>query len=262
MKEGQTLRDILVPVVVGSEAMKEGVDDLSVVLPRLLTRLGDTAPRVVIMGGPGSGKSVALRVIARDAWSLVDARQQLPLIPVLLTFADYRRAQFNLTEALVESMCRHGFLSRAGLDRREAARKFMQESLGTGRVLILLDALDELDFGDRSEAARRLNSDLRAYPLAPAIITCREAAWRGQFSFPGQIVVRMADFTPAAIRQFVHNWSFQLPKSARELLAVIQEQPHVGQLARNPLMLTIIAFLYSQPKYRLPENRGDCPGFR
>ena len=36
---------------------------------------------------------------------------------------------------------------------------------------------------------------------------------------------------------------------------MINGRAHLSELASNPLMLTIITFLYSKPKYTLPDNR-------
>ncbi len=55
----------------------------------------------------------------------------------------------------------------------------------------------------------------------------------------------------------MRRWRFDAPKSAEELQGVINRQPHVAALAVNPLMLTIVCFLYGQPKYRLPDNRAQ-----
>ncbi len=102
-----------------------------------------------------------------------------------------------------------------------------------------------------------MNRELRHFPRTPVILSCREAAWHRQVDSPDLQIIRMAEFTPAAIRRFLSRWRFEAPKSAHELLEVIDRQPHVAELARNPLMLTIVAFLYSQPKYRLPDNRAQ-----
>lgn len=252
MREGQTLADILVPVAIESgtiEGIEGGIDEWTGVLARLLGGASESRC-VVLLGGPGAGKTVALRVAAREAWTLRLAGEQR-LVPVLLNFSRYREHEFNLCEALAASMEQYGFTSA-----QESAEVFVRQRLEEGSLLILLDGLDELEPGDRKQAEIQLTRALHVYERARVILTCRTAAWRGLFSELSHVRVPMAPFTPVAVRSFVRHWSFGPPKSSEELLATIEAQPHIGELARSPLMLTIICFLYSQPKYHLPENRA------
>jgi predicted NACHT family NTPase len=88
-------------------------------------------------------------------------------------------------------------------------------------------------------------------------LSCRTAAWHNQFAEIEGDVIEMVDFTPTAIRQFLKQWDFPPPKTSDELIDTLESQAHIADLARSPLMLTIIAFLYSQPKYHLPQNRAE-----
>jgi hypothetical protein len=254
MKEGQTLADILVPVVVESEGHNGGIDDWVQVLARYFSAPGSGPLRLAVVGGPGSGKSVALKVAAREAW-LLTTRAAGPRVPVLLTFGNYRAHKFELLPAVCASLRARGFAPVA-LDKGDPIEAFAKQALADGRLLLLLDALDELELDDRRRAADRLVEELGRYDRTAAIFSCRTAAWHGQFSELRHETIAMAGFTPAAIRRFVRGWSFAPPKSSDELLHAITEQPHIAELVQSPLVLTIIAFLYSQPKYHLPENRA------
>jgi hypothetical protein len=78
MKEGQTLNDILVPVVIQSNRLGDGIEDWTVVLADVFQpgqgaelttgRRGKEEARpakpLVVIGNPGSGKTVALKVAA------------------------------------------------------------------------------------------------------------------------------------------------------------------------------------------------------
>ena len=255
MKEKQTLGDILIPVSVESGRLGRGVESLSAILAETL-KPGQVR-HLVVTGGPGSGKSVALRLAARSAWTLSSLEGGKPRVPVLLTFSEYRAAKFDLTEALISSLRAREFRRAKGRNQGAIAREFVQDALAEGKLLVLIDALDELGAADRVTAVQSLRTELKALALTPVILSCRTAAWHNQLKDLNCVELKMEPFTPAAIRQFVRLWGFNPPKSAAELIAVIESQPHVGNLARNPLMLTIVAFLYSQPRYRLPENRAQ-----
>jgi hypothetical protein len=67
----------------------------------------------------------------------------------------------------------------------------------------------------------------------------------------------MAPFTPFAVLKFLSLWKFEGPKTARALFEMINGKAHLAEMASNPLMLTIMAYLYSLPKYTLPDNRVE-----
>lgn len=260
MKEGQTLADILVPVVIQSDRVAGGIEDWSVVLAKYFRPAAEEkvrARRLALIGGPGSGKSVALKVAAREAWNLPTATGEDTLIPIVLTFSQYRRAGFELINAVVGALESHGFHSTTNDTRDGEMKRFVEKNLIEGKFFVFVDALDELEREHRNQATESLTVDLKRFSQTPAIISCRTAAWHNQFSETGREVVEMADFTPAAIRQFLTQWAFPPPKTSDELIYTIEAQPHIAELGRSPLMLTIIAFLYSQPKYHLPENRAE-----
>ncbi len=258
MKDGQSLRDILVPVVVNAEGLGNGLEELAAVLDRVLDQKTSqlVGTRLALLGAPGSGKSVGLRVAASNIWRYKAQDGLGPIVPVLITFAEYRASRFDLVEAIVASLCSRNFYPKSGYDEGASARTFVVSRLSVGGIAILIDALDELAQNDRTEAMQRLKTEIAPFPRAHVFFTCRKAAWNGAFALLNTRTIHMADFTPRDIARFIHNWEFLPPKSSLELYNCIQAQSHLAELARNPLMLTIIAYLYGQPRYRLPDNRA------
>ena len=113
-----------------------------------------------------------------------------------------------------------------------------------------------MDIKDRTVAANELIKYLKNYSKISAIISCRSAVYKGQLDEIISLRVEMADFSPIEMKLFIQNWKFDPPKSATGLWLSIRDNLHLMELAKNPLILTIIAYLYSHPKYRLPENRA------
>lgn len=269
MKEGQTLGEIMVPVSVEIGGAGGGIENLRAVLGQVFSAargaaqadVDATAPRIALIGGPGSGKSVTLRLIARDGWGLprpgLESSDRRGLVPVLLSFADLRDANLDLCLALVVSLRRYGLTLPPTANGIDPIAAWVTGALAEGRLLVLVDALDELELGARAHAARALNQAMHAWPRTPFVVTCRTAAWQDQIADHRRIRIDMAPFHSAAIRQFVRRWRFDAPKSAGELLAVINSQQHVAVLARNPLMLSIVCFLYAKSGRRLPNNRAQ-----
>jgi hypothetical protein len=231
------------------------------VLEDFLNKRDETqvAPSLVVTGPPGSGKSVTLRTAARQGLQFYDAEGLPRYIPVLLSFADYRRNNFDLELSVAESLKFRGF-GRHAADTEHFVVDFVHQELYRGRILVLLDGLDELKIEDRKEASNRLVAFLRQNPQLPSIISCRTVPFRehkAQFTILNPHYIEMAEFIPAAIKQFVSRWRFDPPKNNEGLLRILGDRSHLREMAKNPLMLTIITFLYSLPKYRLPDNRAQ-----
>ena len=262
MKEGQTLEDILVPVIVTSSEEDGGIEEFENVWRKIFapSEQGRPAPRVVITGAPGSGKSVSMRVAARECWEFGHEDGLPRLLPVLMTFADFRRHDFDIRKSIAASLRSRGLVEEGDATGLNLANRLTDELLLKGRILIHLDGLDELKLEDRKSAASRIVEFLRQNKQVPAIISCRSVPFQEFESLFATIqtsAIAMADFIPAAIKRFVTRWKFDPPKSHIELNRTLNDRAHLRELAKNPLMLTIICFLYSQRKYRLPDNRAQ-----
>jgi len=123
--------------------------------------------RLVILGGPGSGKTVlAVELQVR----LFDYREQNPRtpVPVLVSAAAYEEGA-NWPDWLA------GYLALTyGVGKKAAA-----SLISDGRILPIIDGLDEMDppGAGRGQRALRLVSELRWWlsgrNLAPIVVTCR-----------------------------------------------------------------------------------------
>ena len=268
MKEEQRLDDILVPVTFDLEGktrqtelesyLKEAFREPA---PQAL-KLGKTAPRALILGKPGSGKTIAMRLIARSI-----NRIRPNLVPALLKFADLRHVKdaSGLEAKIVEKLNLLQF-GQGGRDATPAA-EFTSKHLYAGNILLLIDGYDELDKTARKECAKFLNTFLGTYKQVPAFLSSRTAVYEREPAFDALIgrheqkepasALTMAPFTRLAVLRFLSLWKFDGKKSARELFRKLYGGARLEELASNPLMLTIIAFLYSRPKYTLPDNRVE-----
>jgi DNA polymerase III delta prime subunit len=258
MKEGQKLKDILIPVNVQLKSKNDKIEifNLQEILKKQFSSFNEgKAPRILVLGPPGSGKSVALRVVAKESWNIPTQTKINVLVPVLITFSDFKRADYNLENSIIASLKNRKFFKSA-TSKKYDSTNFVKNHLYKGNIFVLVDSLDELDVKDRTIAAKHLNTSLKKYPMISAIMSCRSAVYNGHFDDILSIQVEMADFSPMEMKMFTQNWQFDPPKNSTDLWFSIQANPHILELAKNPLTLTIIAYLYSQPKYRLPENRA------
>jgi predicted NACHT family NTPase len=84
MKEEQTLTDILVPINFQTKKVTQR-EELEIYLAREFKK--NRALRLLLLGKPGSGKTIAMRVIARTLWAF---NEETPVIPLLMNFSDIK----------------------------------------------------------------------------------------------------------------------------------------------------------------------------
>jgi len=253
MKEEQTLTDILVPINFQTKKATQR-EELEVYLAREFKK--NRALRLLLLGKPGSGKTIAMRVIARTLWAF---NEENPVVPVLMNFSDIKgiTGKERLEKKIIETLIYYQF--EQGKKDDTTAKKFVEENLYEGKLFLLFDGYDELDKSARGDAAKLLNDFLGAHPQIPAAISSRTALYQSELAFDRlkPCKISMAPFTPFAILKFLSLWKFEGKKSSHELFEMINGKAHLSELASNPLMLTIITFLYSLPKYTLPDNRVE-----
>ncbi len=140
---------------------------------------------------------------------------------------------------------------------------FFEHWLEDGRALILLDGLDEVaEEGKRYDVVRRIENFLGQFDRNRAIITSRPAGYRRDFfrteEFPHY---QMQSFNDEKISTFINNWydsrfrdKAEAERRKESLQKALDDNDRIKLLARNPLLLTIIALIHRYQAV-LPKER-------
>ncbi|MBD2511345.1 NACHT domain-containing protein [Nostoc muscorum FACHB-395] len=237
------LKDIYVPLKVTGGSDRELIDAFQAITKHR---------RLMVKGSPGSGKTMLLKHIALcyadGRWSTVFNKFQC--IPILLELHRLSSSEKTIQEHLEDAFDRDGFPN---------AKHFVSESLDKGRLLLLFDGLDEVNSDSRERVVNQIKNLLDKYLKCPVIITCRTAVYRGEFDEPVEKTLEVAEFNDQQIRDFLVSWQEDMPegKSVEQLMQTLHYLPRIMDLARNPLMLTIIAYLYADTEAELPRSRAE-----
>ena len=236
---------------------------------------------LILLGKPGSGKSTfGARVLLALAQTWQGHRDQLadlgetwthgglfPIRVVLRRFAerlppgDGPARAGDLWDFIAHD------LRAAGYGMSERTIDFVQRIARHGGALILLDGLDECGSG---AVQGRVLAAVREFmgstgPQCRFLLTARPYAWPGGPD-PRQGVYALADLDDERIEQFVRGWYQALverrwlspgegERKQTDLLAT-RHRPDLAPLARNPLLLTLMATLHAN-RGRLPDDRAD-----
>ncbi len=205
--------------------------------------------RMMIIGDPGSGKSIFMRYLALAyAENNLSDLEDRP-IPVLLELHRLNDDR-PIEEHLVEALDRNRFPN---------ASVFVSRNLKDGRLMPLFDGFDEVNSSVRSRVAQDIIDFLSQYEKCRVVITSRPPAYNDEFAEQIPTKLQIVSFIDHQIRSFLSSWEPDMPegKSVDQLMQTLDERPAIMSLARNPLMLTIIAYLYADTPYILPHSRVE-----
>ena len=235
--------------------------------------------RVVVLGDPGSGKTMLLKCLTLclakgkgDRVGLEDG-----MLPVLLPVSAYadaltRGADLELVDFLPRYFAERGLPDLSPL---------FTEELKRGRCLLLLDGLDEV-IGEemRLEVARRVRDLASHYPGNRYVVTSRIAGYRAGLLSDNFAHFTILPFGDEEMEKFARQWCYayerpvlsasegmgaaeltpeaerRAEERTKSLIAAITSKEAIKRLAANPLLVTILALIHYQGT-RLPHRRVE-----
>lgn len=203
------------------------------------------ARHAVVLGQPGSGKSMLLRH-SMLTWATSGDREQVPVL------VDLHRCNGNtasLERLVVDQFDRDGF---------PGAERFVERRLRTGTLSVLFDGLDEVNGVERERVAQLLRDFVRRHPRCQVVVTCRTAVYDGDLAPEIGATFRVLELDERLMSGFLRRWP-GLEHDAEHLVEALRANPRIMQLATSPLLLTMIAYLYgtnAHPGGALPGSRA------
>ncbi|MEL6526244.1 MAG: TIR domain-containing protein, partial [Chloroflexota bacterium] len=198
--------------------------------------------RLLLLGEPGAGKTITLMAHAREAVAtrLEDPTQALPILKLLATWKS------NPPAPLVE-------WSAGKMDA-------LKPVIAGGKALLLLDGLDELgeerpidpqkpEKGTYDPRKRLIDAVADLHADNQVLVTCRVkdyAAIGQQIPLDGAITLQ--PLTDAQLTDYLED--------RPEIFAAIQADDQLRDLARTPLLLSLITFAWDKLDTAL-KDKGD-----
>lgn len=211
------------------------------------------ARMLVVLGGPGAGKTWLARHYARQAAKAALAQLEEGAspdeveLPLLTTWEHWVQSAGDTDQSLVTSSFASGLGHSNVGDSDTSARIKRTFVRSRARVLLVIDSLDEA--ADVVAQGPRLRELLGLPPSWRIVVTSRPAAWRAAYRGGGDSrmrVVELADLSfPEEVETFVRDWFRETgdPGRGDSLIKQIQGRPEVARAAVVPLMLAFYCLL-------------------
>ena len=181
----------------------------------------DRLDRVVVVAGPGYGKSALLTSIAGKL-------AEGPLVPVSIPLASLASADSSIISFLTSSISQELDLSA---DWRQLAEQ--------GLLVLLLDGLDEVPSGRRPMLLQRIATFSARYPRAPWMLTVRDPAV--VTGLAEAKVVELLPLNDDDIERFAEAMKSHLREMDGSTIARrLKLYPDLDRLARIPLFLVML----------------------
>jgi len=182
--------------------------------------------RAVILGEPGIGKTTFLR-----RWALEESKKlgterdsRFPIYVQLRDLTD--------TSTLLESMLK--------IIRELSPEAKTESVLKSGRVVLLLDALDEVQPRQRVEVIEQIATICAHWPMVGCLLTSRNST--APPNLPGFARIQIDQFDRARQDEWIRRRVRRAGRSAdRDLLTLFRSSKSMTALAGNPLLLSIAA---------------------
>ena len=231
-------------------------------------------PRLVISGRAGSGKTTVLQWLAVHAARGAFTQAADPLngrTPFFIKLREYVGAELPPPER---------FLDKVAPMLAPKAGAWPREQMDSGKALVLIDGVDEFPEVQRPAAVAWLNDLIGLFPGAGYVVTTRPGALdvtdrsrisgTAQLQELGFVTAELEPMDPVLVRQFVTQWHAavkdgltdeaareQLAAAEAKLIATIEHDRFLRDLADTPLLAGLICALNQHLKGQLPKRRGE-----
>ena len=196
----------------------------------------------IITGEAGLGKTTCLRMLAFEETEKSPEDPEAR-VPVYLQARKLRKGAELLSLASRE-------LTRDPSFRDDTDFTALCES---GRLLILLDGLDEIPLSHRDWFHEDLRNTYERWPQVGLAVTLRDTGY--ELQLPGFIRLRIRPFSPGQISEWVRRRVGRTGHGVAEsLIARLLGDPAMAGLSGNPLLLTIAAGLVETARTTLPRE--------
>ncbi len=209
--------------------------------------------RFLLLGEPGSGKSVALRKLCIDL--NVSWRQSYILVYISLRDWDY------LAQPDIELYIYNTLIQHSNTKVVDFIKKYFVYMLRHQKFLFLLDSFDEipviLSNSSKREYISKISHELNQFQIStktPCIVASRKFKRPTELDFSPDITYTLESLTEVDILK-TYTATFSKSKLPFSTLQQIYNSPYLCDLMTSPLTIAFIRSYMAKNSGALPENK-------
>lgn len=217
----------------------------------------------LILGTPGSGKSVALRKLAKDMLSESKKTNRIPIYINLREWVSEKlnneeRVSFDLKD--LESFVIENVKNRGDVFTEEFVDHYFRKLWRSGRLFFIFDSFDEiselLDADENSDVINSLSSVISRFisthPLSRGVLSSRIFR-RPTDAFLAQKTLEIRPLSETGIVEALSRF----PKFSQGVKGVLfRDRPDLIPLARNPFVMALLGS-WIEINNALPANQAQ-----
>jgi hypothetical protein len=224
----------------------------------------------LVLGEPGSGKSVALRKLCRDL--LKEEADKVYKIPIYLNLKEWALSeQWTIENPPTEESLKKFVLKNltgSGVDMGviEFFKKYYEKMYSSGRLYFIFDSFDEipavLDEKENSLLIKKLSSVIYNFlkgtrdELSQAILSSRIFRKPHPDYFQTNITLEIRPFSESKV---VERFAKKLNDADKIVSTIFKDKRELSSIVRNPFLASlIIEYIIHHPKKQFPENLSDA----
>jgi len=196
---------------------------------------------LLILGEPGSGKTMALLGLARDLLNRAEQDETQP-IPVVFNLSSWRGGNQTIFDWLVQEL----------REKYQVSKALSKTWVTNEQLLLLLDGLDEVRTDLRDGCILALNQFVQEHGKTETVVSSRVRDYEAlslRLKFQGSILIK-----PLTTEQ-VNQYLAEAGESLASVRVAIQVDPLFKDLIKTPLILNIVSLTYQEISFHsLPKT--------
>jgi len=233
--------------------------------------------QMAILAWGGYGKTTLLKHIAFSYAEGNYRKYRAPkLVPVLLYLRKWRKILSpDDRPSLPDLITQHHIPDLPGGKTLKVPPNWAANLLESGRALVMLDGFDEVADHERKAVSEWISAQMRQYSESVFLLSSRPGGYECYTGEKPRTALFVQAFNQDQRQRFVQQWYLcqeryarggrdtadvqqQANRSAADLLEQIDRRQELEDMAKNPLILNMIAtFHRTNPSAELPRRRAE-----
>lgn len=185
---------------------------------------------LLILGEPGSGKTITLLRLAQDLIAHTEADLRQP-IPVVFNLSSWARKTQTIGQWLIQEL----------LEKYQVSPALGKTWIAKESLILLLDGLDEVKAEQRNACVQALNQFMQDHGTTELALCCRIRDYQ---ALTERLILRSAICIQPLNSQQIDEYFEQMGEQLSALKIALHQDAELQGLATSPLILSIMSLAY------------------